>query len=262
MDLTGKNAVVTGASAGIGVQIARDLARAGARVVLLARRRERLEALAQELGAEGGQAHAYVLDVGDRAAYEHVAGQILEAFGAVDILINNAGFGRRRTLLDEPVEEIERVTAVNYLGTVYGIKLFLPGMVERGSGHIINIASVAGEVSSPAFGPYNASKAAVIALSEAVAAELSGSGVYISVVNPGPVETEFHEHPSFAQAKTPPRLLYSTVEDCSRVVFRALEKKGVIYHVPGWLGAVAWGLRATGPLGRAFVGAVRRVKNR
>ena len=133
-DLGGKRAVVTGASSGIGETLAREIARRGARVALVARRAERLAALAEEIESAGGAATAFPCDVADRAAVERTAAEVEAAFGGVDLLVNNAGFGRHVLFIDHDVDDIEAMTRANLLGTVYWTKSLLAGMRERGAG--------------------------------------------------------------------------------------------------------------------------------
>ena len=175
-------AVVTGASSGIGEAIARRLARGGYRCVLLARREERLRRLADELGAE------YELcDVGDRAAVEQVAARVLERHPQVTVLVNNAGVPARASFLDG---DIETALRTNYLGGVWCLRAFLPGLEAAAPSDVVNIVSVAGMVALPQSGPYAASKAAQLAFSRATAAELRGRGIRVHTVKPGFVETE------------------------------------------------------------------------
>ncbi len=185
-------AVITGASAGIGEATARRLARAGWHCVLLARRQERLEPLAHELGGE-----FELLDVSDRAAVDRVAAVVLERHPRVNLLMNNAGIGARAGFFDCDPERIEQVNAINYLGSVWCLRAFLPGLEAAAPSDIVNVVSVAGTVAFPPSGPYTASKHAQLALSRATSAELRGRGIRVHTVNPGFVETE-----GFPQATT------------------------------------------------------------
>jgi uncharacterized protein len=175
-------AVVTGASSGIGEAIARRLAAAGRLCVLLARREERLRALADELGCE-----YEVCDVADRSAVERAAGHILERHPSVAVLVNNAGVPARASFLDGDVETALRT---NYLGGVWCLRAFLPALEAAAPSDVVNIVSVAGLVSLPQSGPYAASKAAQLAFSRATAAQLAPRGIRVHTVKPGFVETE------------------------------------------------------------------------
>jgi short-subunit dehydrogenase len=175
-------AVVTGASSGIGAEIARLLARRGWRCVLLARREDRLQALADEIGGE-----YEVCDITDREAVERVAGRILERHSSVHLLVNNAGIPARANFLDGDPEAVMRT---NYLGGIWCLRAFLPGLEAAAPSHVVNIVSIAGAVAFPPSGPYSASKHAQLAFSRAMAAQLRSRGIRVHTVKPGFVETE------------------------------------------------------------------------
>ncbi len=177
--------VVTGASSGFGVEIARRLAARGDLCVLMARRADRLEALAAEIGGE-----AEPCDVSDRAAVDAVAARVLARHPQIDILVNNAGIPGRTSFIGGDPETIERLIRINYLGSVWCLNAFLPGLLAAVPSHLVNIVSVAGVVAGPPSGPYGASKHAQLAFSRTVAAELRGKGVRVHTVKPGFAETE------------------------------------------------------------------------
>ncbi len=190
----GRVAVVTGASSGIGEATARELARRGWHCVLLARRADRLEPLAREIGGEWE-----VCDVSDREQVTEVAARVLERHPALGLLMNNAGMPARGSFLEIDPELIERVIDVNYLGGVWCLRAFLPGLQKAGSGadgaHVVNLVSVAGTVAFAPAGAYAASKHAQIAFSRSSAALLRGTGIGVLTVMPGFVETEgFPQH--------------------------------------------------------------------
>jgi uncharacterized protein len=182
-------AVVTGASSGIGAEIARALAGKGWHCVLLARREERLRELADELHAEYA-----VCDVTDRAAVERVAAE----HSVVHLLVNNAGVPARASFLDADPEQIETALRTNYLGGIWCLRAFLPALEAAAPSDVVNVVSVAGTVALPASGPYAASKHAQLAFSRATAAQLRGRGIRVHTVKPGFVETE-----SFPQSRLP-----------------------------------------------------------
>jgi uncharacterized protein len=175
-------AVVTGASSGIGAEVARLLARRGWRCVLLARREDRLRALADEIGGE-----YEVCDITDREAVERVAARILERHPSVHLLVNNAGIPARTNFLDGDPETVMRT---NYLGGIWCLRAFLPGLEAAAPSHVVNVVSIAGAVAFPPSGPYSASKHAQLAFSRATAAQLRGRGIRVHTVKPGFVETE------------------------------------------------------------------------
>jgi uncharacterized protein len=178
-------AVITGASSGIGAALARELAARGWLCVLLARREERLRALAAEIGGE------YELcDVSVRAAVDTCAAHVLERHPAVDLLVNNAGVPARATFLEGEPEGIERAVKTNYLGGVWCLRAFLPGLEAARPSDVVNVVSVAGTVAFPPSGPYSAAKHAQLAFSRATSASLRTRGIRVHTVNPGFVETE------------------------------------------------------------------------
>jgi NAD(P)-dependent dehydrogenase (short-subunit alcohol dehydrogenase family) len=175
-------AVVTGASSGIGAAIARLLTRRGWRCVLLARREDRLRALAEEIGGEYD-----VCDITDREAVERVAARILERHPSVHLLVNNAGIPARTNFLEGDPEAVMRT---NYLGGIWCLRAFLPGLEAAAPSDVVNVVSIAGAVAFPPSGPYSASKHAQLAFSRATAAQLRGRGIRVHTVKPGFVETE------------------------------------------------------------------------
>jgi NAD(P)-dependent dehydrogenase (short-subunit alcohol dehydrogenase family) len=178
-------AVVTGASSGIGTEVARLLAARGDLCVLLARRAARLEALAEEIGGE-----AEACDVSDREAVKAVAERVLARHPQISVLVNNAGIPGRTRFLDGDPEVIERLIRINYLGSVWSLRAFLPGLLAAAPSDVVNIVSVSGVVSGPPSGPYSASKHAQLAFSRTAAAELRGLGIRVHTVKPGFTETE------------------------------------------------------------------------
>ncbi len=221
-------AVVTGASSGIGAAIARALARRGWRCILVARREARLRGLAQELGAE------YELcDVGDRAAVDALAQRVRDRHSRVGLLVNNAGIPGRAGFLGAEPERIEEVLRVNYLGSVWCLRAFLPALEAAAPSDLVNVVSVAGTVAFAPSGPYSASKHAQLAFSRSAAAELRSKGIRVHTVNPGFVETEgFPQRSVLANG-----LLRRTVIDpaaVARHVLHALEHDRRETFVPGW----------------------------
>lgn len=189
----GRVAVVTGGSSGIGAELARQLTQRGWRCVLLARREEPLRELARQIGGE------YELcDVADRAAVEATASRVLERHPRVHLLVNNAGVPARASFLNAEPEAIEAVVRTNYLGGVWCLRAFLPGLQAAAPADVVNVVSVAGVVAFPPSGPYSASKHAQLAFSRATAIELRRRGIRVHTVKPGFVET-----PGFPHARLP-----------------------------------------------------------
>ena len=189
----GKTALVTGASSGMGRLLALRFARAGARVVLVARREPDLKQLAGEIERGGGRALVLPCDVGERAHVFAAAEQAQRECGAVDILVNNAGYGHHRRFLEWDLDDMEHMLRVNFLGTLYWTKALLPQMVERRSGWIVVMASVAGKLGVPEESAYAASKFAQVGLAEALSYEVEDAGVHVLTVCPGAINTPFFD---------------------------------------------------------------------
>ncbi|HJQ73317.1 MAG TPA: SDR family oxidoreductase [Gaiellaceae bacterium] len=226
----GRVAVVTGASSGIGAEIARLLAARGDRCVLLARRPDPLQELADELGGE-----AEPCDVSDRAAVEAVAARILERHPAIDVLVNNAGIPGRTSFLAGDPEVIERLIRINYLGGVWCLRAFLPGLRAAAPSDVVNVVSVSGVVAGPPSGPYSASKHAQLAFSRTIAAELRGERIRVHTVKPGFTETE-----GFPQTWLPRPVQRIVIgpKDVAAHVLRSLEDGRGESTVPWFYGPV------------------------
>ncbi len=187
-----KIVLITGASSGIGEACARVFAQAGAKLLLVARRQERLNQLADELSKDAGSLHLLPLDVCDRSAVELAFSNLPSAWSSVDILINNAGLSRGLNKLHEgSFQDWEEMIDTNIKGLLYLTRLIVPGMVGRGRGHVVNLGSTAGHQTYPGGNVYCATKAAVRVISEGLKQDLLGSPVRVSSVDPGLVETEF-----------------------------------------------------------------------
>jgi len=184
---------VTGASSGIGAATAVACGRAGMRVVLAARRADRLAGVADQVRAGGGEARVVPTDVADEAAVRALVDGTVDAWGRLDVLVNNAGVGILATLEQTTAAEFERILRVNFLGAVYGVRAALPHMRRQGSGHIVNVASVLGKRASPFRAAYVASKFALVGFSEALRLEVHGTGIHVTCVCPIGTATEFHE---------------------------------------------------------------------
>lgn len=189
-NISGKVVVITGASSGLGEATARHLSKLGAKVVLAARRKERLEQLVSELVAAGGEAVAYQTDVARADEVKALIQGALDSFGRVDVLVNNAGYMAIAPLSDVRVDEWERMIDINIKGVLYGIAAALPVFQQQNSGHFINIASVAGiKVFSPGGTVYSGTKFAVRAISEGLRHEVGGS-IRTTTIEPGAVDSE------------------------------------------------------------------------
>ncbi len=256
--LTGKVVLITGASSGIGEAAARLFARQGCRVVVAARRIERLEQLATEIKAAGGEALPLAMDVTQPEQIDATVKAALDAYAQVDILFNNAGFGRLDWLeaLD-PVNDIQAQLAVDLLGVIWTTRAVLPHMYARRSGHIINMSSVAGWVAPPLYSIYSACKFGVRGFSEALRREAMPLGVHVSVIYPGSVHSEFSQHVGTGAAKrrlrTPSWLVLSAEDVAQSVVDLARHpRRGVV--TPWFMGLAKF-------LNSHFVGLSDRVQS-
>jgi short-subunit dehydrogenase len=231
-------AIVTGASAGIGAEIARELARRGHGVVLVARRKERLVALAEELEQDHGvRAETISADLGKPASRSRVQGRISELGVEVDILVNDAGFATGGPFYkSDPERELEQVRVL-VEAVVALTSTFLPPMVDRGSGAILNVASTAAMQPLPYAAGYSAAKAYVLTFSEALHQEVAGHGVTVTALAPGPVDTEFWDHAGWQAGgrsfeKALPSLGRPSARDVARAGVNGLEH-GERVVVPG-----------------------------
>ncbi|WML45205.1 SDR family oxidoreductase [Neobacillus sp. PS3-40] len=190
--LKGKNIVITGASGGIGAEIAKICAGQGANLVLLARRLDKLQLLQKDLQQQYQvQVDIVQLDVSNTDMVKEVFTNIFETIGQVDILVNNAGFGVFREAHEATIDDIKGMFNVNVIGLMACTSMVLPKMRKRCFGHIINIASQAGKIATPKSSVYSATKHAVLGYTNSLRMELADSNVYVTSVNPGPIATNF-----------------------------------------------------------------------
>jgi NAD(P)-dependent dehydrogenase (short-subunit alcohol dehydrogenase family) len=181
--------LITGASSGIGRDLALTFAKMGAKVALLARRAEVLETLARDIADAGGEALVLAADVTRRAEVRDAVDRALARFGRIDVLVNSAGIAIPDRVETMPPEDLERMMSVNLMGTLHSMQAVLPPMRAAGAGSIVNIASLAGRRGMPPLGAYCATKFAVVGLTEALRVELYGTGIRVSLVMPGVIDT-------------------------------------------------------------------------
>ena len=196
MKLTdGTTALVTGASSGIGAELARSLAKRGVTVGLVARRKDRLEEVLEQCTASAPDSRLWAADLGDLELAEGLALEAWDALGNVDILVNNAGIPKRRHVTELAYNEVEEVMRVNFLSPARMTLALLPKMLERGKGSIVNVSSVAGRLGNPRESAYCASKFALCGWSEALNVDLWDTPIEIRLINPGAIDTEIWDLP-------------------------------------------------------------------
>ena len=256
MDFKNKVVLITGASSGIGRESAIEFAKLGANVILVSRTKEKLEQVADELKKFNVTILVCQCDVSKKDQVKEMSKTVLEKFDSVDILINNAGFAIYGSVYDLSIDDIESQMETNYFGMVYCIKYFLPSMLDKKSGHIVNVASVAASFGLPGIASYCASKFAMLGFSEGLKHELKNSGVGITVVSPIMVRTNFFEHPSFEKMPkfSPISLSSKTV---AKAILKAANSPRLEIIVPSLVRGAVW-LKNTFPyfinpiLGKAF----------
>jgi short-subunit dehydrogenase len=220
--------LITGASSGIGAATALEVARRGGRVILLARSRERLEAVAVKVGAAGSTAHVYPVDLADPAAVEATARRIQEETGVPDVLVNNAGAGRWLYPEETEPQQVVAMMAVPYFAAFWVTRAFLPAMRRRGSGHIVNMSSVPAFVGMRGATAYTAARWAMRGFTASLRSDLAGSGIDVTLIAPGKVASPYWEHNPGSEERVPgitrffPTL---TVEQVARFVVQAVERR-------------------------------------
>jgi short-subunit dehydrogenase len=236
--LAGRHALVTGASSGLGADFARELARRGAGLTLVARREDRLRALQRELeGGHGAEVQVVALDLNDPDAPDRLLADTRARGRPVDVLVNNAGFGLYGPFSKLDWERERAMLELDMIVPVHLTKLFLPGMLERGRGWVLNIASIGAYQPSPLYASYSAAKSFILNFTEALSYELRGSGVRATALSPGIVATEFL-HVSGQQATRYQRMTMMDSPTVARLGIEAM-LKGRPSLVPGRLNAAS-----------------------
>jgi NADP-dependent 3-hydroxy acid dehydrogenase YdfG len=240
--LKNKVVLITGASSGFGKDVAYLFAAEGAKVVLAARRLDRLQRLADAIQTAGGEAFAVPVDVSQRAEIELMVRTVIEIYEQVDILFNNAGFGRLDWLEDlEPDRDIDTQIQVNLTGLIHVTRSILPFMIRRRSGHIINMSSIAGWVAAPSYTIYAATKYGVRGFTTALRREVAPLGIKVSGIYPGPSRTEFGWG---ARRQRRPKwmdMFFVPSEVISHRVIQLARHPRRSVIVPWWFGWIAWG---------------------
>lgn len=227
MKISGSVSVISGSSSGIGEATARLLASKGSHVILLARDAARLADVAADIRARKGAAEAYAVDLGDTRALAATAARIVAEHGSPDILINNAGAGRWLPLLDTTAEDVAAMMALPYLAAFNLTRELLPGMLRRGSGQVVNITSVACRLVWSGAVAYTAARAAMEAFTEALRADIHGSGVSVMLATFGTVETNYWRNNVGSREHMPKRaasIRVLTQEEVAEAIVRGIER--------------------------------------
>ncbi len=236
-DFAGKRVLVTGASSGIGAALAQGFAMRGAVVGICARRPDRLAAVLDGLQQHSPNSRSYTIDLADLDAIDGFAASVVADLGGLDVLVNNAGIPKRRTVMDVSWREVEAVNRINYLSPVKLTMALLPTLIAS-SGEIINISSVAARLSPPAESAYSATKAAITAFSESMLVDLAiaGHAVGVHVVNPGVIDTELFHLPDNDAFTAPVQA--EPVESIVEPILSMLGTDQFELYFPEWFGDV------------------------
>lgn len=257
---TRKTVLITGASSGIGYELARVFAREGYDLVLVARRRRQLEQLAAEVEGHGARTWVLPFDLTDRAAVQALFDSVDQHGITVDVLVNNAGFGDYGDFLRASLDRMLAMIELNVTALTHLTRLFLPGMVERGFGRVLNVASVASFQPGPLMAVYYATKAFVLSLSEALSEELTGSGVTVTALCPGPTVSGFHQEAGLNQVPFYQQVRMPTSDAVAEYGYRALIR-GRRVAVYGLVFRVSLILIRLAPR-RLVAAAVRRIQEK
>lgn len=244
VSLKNKVVLITGASSGFGKDAAHLFAGEGAKVVLVARRLDRLQLLANEIHKTGGEAIAVPADISRRAEIDLMVRTVIEIYGRIDILFNNAGFGGLDWLERlEPVRDIETQIQVNLTGMILVTQAVLPHMMARRTGHIINMSSIAGWLAAPSYTVYSATKYGVRGFTTALRREVAPFDIQVSGIYPGPARTEFAWGRG-AKRRSRPKwfdLFFIPAENVSHRVLELARYPRRAVIIPWWFGLIAWG---------------------
>jgi len=239
--ISGKHILITGGSSGIGRHLAGKLLEFDNKIVIASHNQVELERTASDFKNISPQIFFYKVDVGSSASVHLMAERLLQDHGCPDILINNAGFATYRTFEESPLEEIEQLVSVNFLGAMRCTHSFLPAMIARGHGSIVNIASIAGKLVMTPNGVYSASKHGLVAWSEILKYELARFNIDVSVICPGRVETAFFDHETFrTRAPRSETQLTIPIEVVTQKIISTMEKKRFLTFIPSYYGFLIW----------------------
>ena len=240
MNFKNKVIVITGASSGIGKASAIKFAKKNAKVVLVARRKEKLLQVEKEISQYADSTLVCQCDVSNKSQVKEMSDTIIDTFGRIDILVNNAGFVIYGKVSELTIEEIESQMETNYFGMIYCTKNFLPHMIEQRQGHIVNVASVGASFGVPGIASYCATKFAMLGFSEGLKHELHGTGVDVTVVSPIMVDTSLFDHPSFENFSKQSTITTLKPETVANAVLKAANSSKLEIVVPSLANAAIW----------------------
>ncbi|MBA4420391.1 MAG: oxidoreductase [Anaerolinea sp.] len=246
---TSKTILITGASSGIGQALAERLAADGHEVLLVARSSEKLRVIVCGIKERGGHSHYMAADLADKNGLDALVGAIKQKYQKIDLLINNAGIGWYGHFAQMPWDTAQSLVLTNMLALVKLTHAFLPDMITRNEGQIINISSIAGDLPVQGVILYASSKAFVNNFTKALAREMTGTKIKITLVKPGPVLTNFYNHANESNGyHIPGESLGITVEQASRTIIKCIGSSRRVVYVPGYFAFMPWVDRLLGPV--------------
>jgi uncharacterized protein len=237
-DLVGKIVVITGASSGIGEAMAYEVAKRGGMPVLTARSYSKLVKIQEKIMEKYNvEAHVYCLDVSDERQINDVFANIVENVGRIDVLVNNAGFGVFTSVEEMQLDEVKEMFSVNVVGLIACTQIALRYMKERGEGHIIQVASLAGKIATPKSSAYAATKHAVLGFTNALRMELANTNIHVTAINPGPIKTNFFDRAdtSGQYAKSVEKYMLEPSAVAKRIIDIIGKRKREV-NLPFWMG--------------------------
>jgi len=240
MNFKNKVVVITGASSGIGEAAAEQFAKKGANIVLVARRKDKLDEVERKLSKYSTKILVQVCDVSDKEQVKLMSEKVIETFSKIDVLVNNAGFVIYGKVEELSIEDIESQMKTNYFGTINCTKYFLPHFLKQNSGHMVNVASVGGSFGVPGIASYCATKYAMLGFSEGLHHELHGTNVGVTVVSPIMVRTNLFDHPSFKNFTKYATGISLSADTVAKAIIKASNSSRLEIVVPSFVRIGIW----------------------
>jgi short-subunit dehydrogenase len=251
--LSGARVLLTGASRGIGAATAEELARRGASLVIAARSKKSLDAVARECRSLGAEVHVIVADMAKPADVKSMVARADEALGGIDVLVNNAGLGLTGPIAELDPDDLRYVFEVNVVAPHIATLAVLPGMIRRKRARIINVGSVASHISSPNLGGYSGTKFALKAMTDALRMELRGTGVGATLICPGPIATEFVVNSKGVKGILPTRPVGAAPLDVAKAICKAITRGSAELFIPAYYQPIV-GMNSMAPQVMRFAG--------